>query len=64
ILPQLLILGVTYLVVDGLILVLWGWAATRALGRIKRLNLLWINRISGVLMVAAAALLGMKEVKT
>lgn len=61
VLPQLLILGVTYLVVDGVILVLWGWAAVRTLGRIKALNSIWITRISGVLMVGAAALLGSKD---
>ena len=59
--PQLLILGVTYLVVDGVILVLWGWAALRTLGRIKALGGVWINRISGALMIGAAALLGAKD---
>ena len=62
ILPQLLILGVTYLVVDGLILVLWGWAATRTLGRIKGFGGVWINRVSGALMIGAAALLGLKDI--
>ncbi|QFT97519.1 Homoserine/homoserine lactone efflux protein [Roseovarius sp. THAF8] len=61
ILPQLLVLGVTYLVVDGLVLLLWGWAATRTLGRVKSLTGLWINRVSGALMVGAAALLGLKD---
>ena len=59
--PQLLILGGTYLVVDGVILVLWGWAALRTLGRIKALGGVWINRISGALMIGAAALLGAKD---
>ncbi|MEM9910927.1 MAG: LysE family translocator [Pseudomonadota bacterium] len=62
VLPQLLILGGTYLVVDGLILLLWGWAATRTLGRVKALTGLWINRISGALMIGAAALLGIKDI--
>ena len=62
ILPQLLILGVTYLVVDGLILVLWGWAAVRTVGRVKNLTGIWINRISGALMIGAAVLLGLKDV--
>ena len=59
--PQLLVLGITYLVVDGVILVLWGWAALRTLGRIKALGGVWINRISGALMIGAAALLGSKD---
>ena len=62
VLPQLLILGVTYLVVDGLILVLWGWAAIRTLGRVRNLTGLWINRVSGAMMIGAAALLGLKDV--
>ena len=31
VLPQLLILGVTYLVVDGAILIGWGWVASRSM---------------------------------
>ena len=54
--PQLLILGATYLAVDGLTLVLWGWSAERTIGRIRNLTGLRINRISGPLMIAAAAL--------
>jgi len=60
--PQLLILGGTYLVVDGVILILWGWLATRTLGRVKSLNAIWINRISGALMIGAALLLGSKDI--
>ncbi len=59
--PQLLILGLTYLVVDGAILLLWGWAARRSIGRIKALNGPWLNRISGALMVGAAGLLAAKD---
>lgn len=59
--PQLLILGSTYLVVDGLILVAWGWVAERTLGKIRSLTGVWINRISGCLMIAAAALLGSRD---
>jgi len=61
ILPQLLILGVTYLVVDGIVLLLWGWAAQRTLGRVKALTGVWLNRVSGLLMVGAAVLLGLKD---
>lgn len=60
--PQILILGVTYLVVDGLILLLWGWAATRTLGRVKQLTGIWVNRVSGALMLGAAVLLGLKDI--
>ena len=61
VLPQLLILGVTYLVVDGAILVVWGWVARRTLGRIQALSGPWLNRVSGGLMIAAASLLGIKD---
>lgn len=59
--PQLLLLGATYLVVDGAILVLWGWSAVKTVGRVRHLTGVWINRISGALMVAAAVLLGLKD---
>ena len=61
VLPQLLVLGVTYLVVDGVILVLWGWLATRALRSIRSVSTPLINKISGGLMIAAAVLLGSKD---
>lgn len=60
--PQLLILGGTYLVVDGVILVLWGWTARRTLGRVKALSGQWLNRVSGALMLGAAVLLGAKDI--
>ena len=63
VLPQLLILGVTYLVVDGLILLIWGWVAVKSVGRVKNLTGLWINRISGALMIGAAMLLGLKDIE-
>jgi homoserine/homoserine lactone efflux protein len=62
ILPQLIILGTTYLVVDGLILLLWGWLAVRTLGRVKHVTGKWLNRISGALMIGAAILLGVKDI--
>ena len=63
VLPQLLILGITYLVIDGAILVLWGWFGIRAARALKGLSFGWINRICGGLMIAAAALLASKDVQ-
>ena len=60
--PQLLILGVTYLLVDGVILVLWGWTARRTIGRFKSMTHRWVNRVSGTLMLGAAVLLGLKDI--
>ncbi|MFL4472222.1 LysE family translocator [Tateyamaria armeniaca] len=62
ILPQLVILGVTYLAVDGVTLLLWGWAGERVAQRLAKLSMTGINRISGGLMIGAAALLGFKDI--
>jgi threonine/homoserine/homoserine lactone efflux protein len=64
ILPQLLALGVTYLVVDGAILLAWGWTATRTLGRLRGFGGAWLNRVCGALMIAASALLAGKDLAT
>lgn len=61
VLPQLLILGATYLIVDGAILVLWGWLGSRAAEALKGRSFGLINKICGGLMVAAAALLALKD---
>ena len=63
ILPQLLILGGTYLLVDGVILVLWGVLARRAFDRVQGLSVGWINRVCGTLMVCAAVLLATKDLE-
>lgn len=62
VLPQLLILGATYLVVDGLTLVLWGWAGETLVQRLGTLSMTGINRISGGLMIGAAVLLGLRDI--
>lgn len=61
ILPQLLILGLTYIVVDGAILLLWGWLGMRAANALKRFPLGMVNKVCGSLMIAAAALLASKD---
>jgi len=61
VIPQLLILGVTYLIVDGVLLVAWGWIAARAIRKFNQTTTPWINRISGALMIGAAILLGTKD---
>lgn len=60
--PQLLILGTTYLVVDGVILLIWGWLGVRAAAALRRQSFGVINRLCGALMVAAAALLAGKDI--
>lgn len=63
VLPQLLVLGVTYLVVDGCILVAWGWMGARAATALKRFSFVWVNRVCGGLMIAAAVLLATKDMQ-
>ena len=58
--PQLALLGATYLVIDGALLVVWGSAAQRVLGRLIGGTGL-LNKISGGLMIAAAGLLAMRD---
>lgn len=59
--PQLFVLGATYLIVDGLVLILWGWGTVQTVGRIRRLSGVWVNRISGGLMICGAAFLASKD---
>jgi len=61
VLPQLLILGVTYLVVDGAILLVWGWLGVRAATALKRFSFSLVNKVCGALMIGAAALLASKD---
>jgi homoserine/homoserine lactone efflux protein len=61
VLPQLLILGATYIVVDGAILLLWGWLGVRASVVLQRFKVTVVNKICGSLMIAAAALLASKD---
>ena len=61
VLPQLFILGLTYIVVDGAILVLWGWMGIRAASALKRFSFGVVNKVCGTLMIAAAGLLALKD---
>lgn len=61
VLPQLFILGTTYIVVDGAILLLWGWAGIKATTALKRVSFGVVNKICGCLMIAAGALLATKD---
>ena len=63
ILSQLLILGATYILVDGLLLLLWGWFGVRAADMAKLYSEIYINKICGGLMIAAAALLASKDLE-
>lgn len=60
--PQLLILGATYLCVDGLSLLSWGWAAKSLAKRFTSTATRYLGRISGAMMIIAALLLGIKDI--
>jgi len=61
VLPQLLILGATYLAVDGVILLAWGWLGVRAATALKRFSFGLVNKVCGALMIGAAMLLASKD---
>ncbi len=61
VLPQLSVLGGTYLIADGVILLAWGWLSARVATRIRAHGFRLLNRVCGTLMVAAAALLALKD---
>jgi len=61
VLPQLLILGGTYIVVDGAILILWGWLGQRAANVLQNARAGLVTKICGGLMIAAAGLLASKD---
>jgi threonine/homoserine/homoserine lactone efflux protein len=61
---QFVILGVTYLIIDACFLTIYdgfsGWIEARFRHHVGH----HMNRISGALLVGAAILLGLKEIKT
>jgi threonine/homoserine/homoserine lactone efflux protein len=59
--PQLALLGATYLVLDGLLLLLWGGFARRLM-KLLGGGARYLNRLSGGLMIGAAALLALRQV--
>jgi len=63
VLNQLLILGATYILVDGVLLLLWGWVGIRGFGISRRFSAKHINKFCGGLMLAGAALLASKDLQ-
>lgn len=62
-LPQLLILGSTFLVLDGLALTTYARLSERIRLVLKRFGWRWENRIVGALLVAAGVALANKEIE-
>lgn len=61
---QLVIMGVTYLVIDACFLTIYGGFAGWIESRFRHQVGHHMNQISGALLVGAAILLGLKEIKT
>lgn len=59
--PQLFLLGATYLVLDVLMLLLWGGCARRLMAHFGD-GARYLNRLSGGLMIGAAAPLALRQV--
>lgn len=59
--PQILILGTTYIVVDGLFLASYGKSASWIARKISSQSKVWIERISGLSLIIAAVMLGLRS---
>ena len=64
ILPQLILLGGTYIIIDGVVLLFWGAFAVKAFSKFKFVTSEWLNRISGALMILAAIYLAVNNAST
>ena len=60
---QLIILGATYIVVDGCILYAWGMAGVKATKSLEAFKFSIINKVSGALMIVAAGFLAHKDIE-
>ena len=61
--PQILVLGATYLAIDGLILLAMGASASKILSLLGDRAMSLMNRVSGALMIVAAALLALRGIE-
>ena len=60
-LPQIAVLGGTYIVVDGCFLAAYGKGASCIATRLESRHKAWVERVSGAGLVATAALLGLRS---
>lgn len=59
--PQVSLLGLTYLIVDGSFLAAYGGAASWLSPRLGGVGRNWLDRIGGVLMIATAIFIGLRS---
>ena len=60
-LPQVAILGGTYILVDGVILLIWGTLAIYSAERLRAVSSGLVNRFCGFVLIGAAMLLASKD---
>jgi threonine/homoserine/homoserine lactone efflux protein len=60
---QFLILGLTYIVIDGCFLMVYGYTSNWLLNRFEKHIDRYLNRISGSLLICSALLLGLKDIQ-
>ena len=58
--PQIAVLGLTYLVIDGCFLAAYGRGASWLADRIRSHHKVWVERAAGASLIAAAVLLGLR----
>jgi threonine/homoserine/homoserine lactone efflux protein len=59
--PQIMILGLTYIIVDGLFLATYGKAASWLAHHLTYQYKRWVERISGASLIGAAIMLGLRK---
>ena len=59
--PQILILGATYIAIDGAFLCVYGSGASWLASRLQSHSRKWVDRIAGISLISAAVLLGLKS---
>lgn len=60
---QIIILGATYIVIDGAFLCSYGLFAGWLGRRLRRHFMYWLDRIAGTMIIGAAVLLGLKDIE-
>lgn len=60
---QIVVLGATYIVIDGALLCCYGFFAGWIGRRMKQRFMVWLDRVAGTMIIGAAVLLGFKDIE-
>ena len=60
---QFVVLGATYMAIDGCFLIFYGCFAEWCVSRFEKHIDKYLNKLSGVLLIGSAIMLGLKEIK-